>query len=399
MYTAEDLMIRARVSLLDRFSFFGHLAMNLNLKEDNNLPTAYTNGKVIGYNKEFIEKLAKENESFISFVVAHEVLHVVYDHMDISRRNGRHPRGWNIAADYVINLILKENSFTIPSIALCDDRFKDMNTEEVYEILKDEAKERQKNKQDGDQQGEAAFWDDSEDSFDDHSMWGTDENGEGMSKEEAEALQEKWKSSVENAAKMAGDKLTGSLKRMIDNLLNPKINWKNVLRNCFTDETKGDYSWNRPNKRFFGQGVVLPSIEKTTCLEIAVAVDVSGSTYNDIPAFLSELKGIANMFDSYKIHISQFDTEVKEEAILTNDGEFDSYLTRIISGGGTDFICWWDWFQTNDKVKNAKAVVFFTDGYPCSEWISGPAPKNLFWLIKGSEMVPPVGTPLYYDKM
>ena len=74
----EEKIITARVSLLLKKPFFGNMAARLILKEVSDIPTAATDGKHLYYNKDFINKL---NVKQTEFLLAHEVLHVAFEHM------------------------------------------------------------------------------------------------------------------------------------------------------------------------------------------------------------------------------------------------------------------------------------------------------------------------------
>ena len=130
---ARERLVTARISLLMKHSFFGNLATRLQLiNADEWCPTAATDGKYFYYNSRFIMML-KQPE--VVFLVAHEVLHVVYDHMD--RRGDRDPQLWNIADDYCVNADLKKHRVgefitTVP--CLYDHKYADMPAEEVYDI-------------------------------------------------------------------------------------------------------------------------------------------------------------------------------------------------------------------------------------------------------------------------
>ena len=93
-----NLFSKARSRLLLDNPFFGTLALKLIPKEDPRFPTGYTNGKVLGYNPKWFEKLS--NQQQVGFI-AHEIMHIVYMHM--TRREQRHAKKWNVAGDYVIN--------------------------------------------------------------------------------------------------------------------------------------------------------------------------------------------------------------------------------------------------------------------------------------------------------
>ena len=74
-----DKIIVARVGLLLRHPFFGNMATRLKIEEASDwLPTAATDGRTIFFNREFFTPLTTKQ---IEFVIAHEILHNVFDHM------------------------------------------------------------------------------------------------------------------------------------------------------------------------------------------------------------------------------------------------------------------------------------------------------------------------------
>jgi predicted metal-dependent peptidase len=164
----EDKIVRSRVQLLLNHPFYGNLATRLKIVNGSGwVPTAGTDGRHLYYNEEFFSKMTREE---IDFVVAHEVMHCVYDHM--SRRGSRDPRLWNCAGDYVINQELVDNRIgRLPTTVdgLYDTRFRNMFTEEIFEILKEEA--------------DNGKGDPNADSFDLHIDMSPDGDGEGAGKE------------------------------------------------------------------------------------------------------------------------------------------------------------------------------------------------------------------------
>ena len=101
----EDVLERiivARVGLLLRHPFFGNMATRLRIKAaDDWSPTAAVDGRNLYFNTQFFN--AMDNKE-IEFVIAHEILHCVFDHL--TRRDDRDPQIYNIAADYIVNNLL-----------------------------------------------------------------------------------------------------------------------------------------------------------------------------------------------------------------------------------------------------------------------------------------------------
>ena len=95
----REKLVTARIALLLKAPFFGNLATRLQLiNADDWCPTAATDGRKFYYNSEFLKKMPAKQ---LEFLMGHEVLHCVYDHM--GRRGERDPQLWNIADDYCVN--------------------------------------------------------------------------------------------------------------------------------------------------------------------------------------------------------------------------------------------------------------------------------------------------------
>lgn len=380
--------------------FFGHLVMNLKLVEtncdQNKLSTAATDGKHIWFNTEFVQKIYKSKSEHVSFLLAHEVMHCVLNHF--TRRNGREPKKWNYAADYVINAMLLESGFTlIPSDSdktkygcLYDKKYDGMTTEQVYNLLD---KEEKKN---SDAHSDKCTLD-SHPGDEDYPA--EDQTGK-QSEAEAQEIDDKWKDVLVKAAASAGaDNIPAGIKRLLDSFIAPKIKWHEVLRKCISEYTKADYTWMRPNRRHFSSGIILPSMNKQEKINIAVAVDTSGSiSSDDINAFMSEIKGIVSMYDEYEVNAAYFDTCVHNPSTFSDEAGFENFVNSIAGGGGTNFESWWHHSNDNGWLTKANAVVFFTDGYPGGSWIPTNVHHNqIFWVVKGSTNRAPVGTTLFYD--
>ena len=129
----RERIVQSRVRLLLKHPFFGNLATRLKLKNaDDWCPTAATDGIHLFYNREFITPLTSDE---LDFLIGHEVMHCVYDHME--RREGRDPQIWNMATDYVINgQLVREGLGKMPKEGLHDIKYYEKNSDEVYTHLK-----------------------------------------------------------------------------------------------------------------------------------------------------------------------------------------------------------------------------------------------------------------------
>jgi predicted metal-dependent peptidase len=379
-----EQITQARISLLLRQPFWGTLATRLILKDVTDegwCPTAATDGRYFYYSREFMSKL---NKAETVFLVAHEVEHCVYDHM--SRRGSRNAKMWNAAADFVINYELHEHNIgklpdpkTSGVQACFDAKYKGMFAEEVYELLKNDPTQTYPE-------------------FDIHLEPG-DGKGEPMSEEERRILGDEIRNAVLQAAKAAGAGNTpAGVKRMLKDLTEPQMDWREVLNMQIQSMIKNDYTWSRCSRKTQAMGIYLPGTKEDVRVEAAVSIDCSGSMSEEmLRDLLSEVKGIMEQFSDFKLRVWCFDTRVYNEQSFTPDNldEIDEY--DIKGGGGTDFMCNWDYMKANDI--QPERFIMMTDGYPCGSWGDELYCDTLF-LIHGDarrQLVAPFGMTAWYE--
>jgi len=347
-----DIMKRiskAKTSLILESPFFGRVACELPVILDETIPTACTNGKEIRYNPKFVDELDDEE---LKFLVAHECAHPMLEHN--FRRGERNPRTWNKAADYVINkLLVDEKIGRMPKMGLLSDDIYNAGhgtSEGIYNILPH------------DPEGKGGFGGEGDPLDDCQDAQGTPAE---KSQQEAE-----WKVKVAQAAqaaKMMG-KMTASLERLVTGILQPKVNWRDVLHK-FVEKCKDDQrSYARPNRRFISQGLYMPSVTGERLGEIAIAVDCSGSITNElINQFASEIRTIHEDGRPSLIHVMYFDHAISH---YEKYGREDTLDIKPHGGGGTRFSPVFKYMQEHDI--NPVACIFLTD-LQCDDF--GDAPE------------------------
>lgn len=388
----REKLISARVGLLLKASFFGNLATRLKLiNADEWCPTAATDGRNFYYNTRFIEMLRPKE---IEFLFGHEVLHCVYDHF--GRRGDRDPQLWNIANDYCVNgdLVKHNVGEKITSVpCLYDRKYDGMSSEEVYDQLYENAEKIDIGKLldqmidehlDGDGEGDG------------------DEEGSGrprLSAEEKQAIKDEIKEAMLAAAATvdgAGN-LPAGVKRLIQQLTEPQMNWRELLRMNLESTIKADYTWMRASRKGWHMDAVMPGQKPDEMIDIAVMLDASGSISETmLKDFLSEIQGIMDSFPSYKIHVVTFDTDCYNPAQYDSDN-LDSMIDyEVKGGGGTDFDCIFTYLKAEEITP--RRLIVFTDGYPFGSW--GDAEYcDTTWILHGTTtIVPPWGTHAYYDE-
>ena len=395
-HDAREKLVTARIGLLLRHSFFGNLATRMQLiNADLWCSTAATDGLKFYYNSRFIMMLKPKE---VEFLVGHEVLHVVYDHM--GRRGNRDPEIWNIADDYAVNADLKRHKVgefikTVP--CLYETKYDGKAAEEIYDDL---MKNVQKISIDDlvDQM--------IDDHMDDEGDGDGDQDGEGnkkgkrpsMSPEERERVRQEVKQAIINAASSAeAGSLPLGVERLIKQHTNPVMPWRELIQTNLTSAIRTDYSWMRPSRRGWHMDAIMPGMNPGEEIDVVVAIDMSGSISNkQAQQFLGEIGGMMNSFDGYKVHVFCFDTETYNPKDFSSENMdlIDEY--EPMGGGGTDFDCIFTYLKDIGNVP--KRLIVFTDGYPFGSW--GDADYcDTTWVIHGDKNPnPPFGTYAIYDE-
>ena len=393
-YQARERLITARIGLLLKQSFFGNLATRLQLvNADAWCSTAATDGLKLYYNSRFIMKLRTRE---VEFLVAHEVLHIAYDHF--GRIDHRDPELWNIANDYCVNSDLKRHrvgEFITTVDCLYDAKYDGMSSEEVYDDLLKNAKNISIDDL-LDKMLDDHLDGDGDDGEDDDG----DKEGKGrpkMSQSERDQIRQEVKQAILNAAQQAeAGTLPKGVERMIKQMIDPIMPWRELLQTNLTSAIRNDYSWMRPSRRSWHLDAVLPGMTPGEEIDVTVMIDMSGSISNaQGTAFLSEVAGMMESFSGYQIHVACFDTRVYNPQDFNSENleTIDSY--ELAGGGGTDFDCIFEYLKENAIVP--KRLVVFTDMYPCGSF-GDPDYCDTVWISQGHpDPNPPFGTVAIYD--
>jgi predicted metal-dependent peptidase len=390
-----EKLTTARVGLLLKHPFFGNLATRLKLIDGSEwCSTLATDGRHFYYNNAFVDALTPKQAEF---GFAHEVLHNVFDHM--GRRNERDPQLSNIAADFAANQILKDEHIgEVPDFIKIfqDDKYRGKSYEEIYDDLYDKAE-----KIDISQLGEL---------LDEH-LDGEGDDGEGdedgdgnkkgkgrpkLTAEEKKQIRDEIKEAMISAAQAAGaGRVPSGIQRMIKDLTEPKMDWRQLLRMQIQSIIKSNFSFSRPNRKSQHSGAVLPGLMNEETIDVSCAIDMSGSISDkQAQDFLSEVKGIMDEYQDFKLDIWCFDTEVYNYAKFTSDNADEIMEYEVKGGGGTDFDANYN-FMKEEGIE-PKKFIMFTDGYPCGSWGDENYCDSLF-IIHGSEtIIPPFGNVAYY---
>lgn len=341
-------MARAIARTVLDHPFFASLLLGMRLREDTSTRTACTNGKEIRFNPAFIDSLQVDQ---VVFVLAHLVMHVAHHHP--LRRSNRDLGKFNKAGDFAINGILKDAGLSMLPGALYKKEFEHLSAEQIYERLPVSASagpgasEEGDNNQDDDPGGCGGFED------------ARNEEGASLSKAEKQREEAKVAIAIQKAAQIAKaqGKLPGSLARLVDELVNPILQWQEILRTFIDHTARNDYSWIHPNRRHIAGGIYLPSFRSNGLKPLVLAVDTSGSIgQNDLNQFQAELNDILQSFPA-TVHIVYCDSQISGTHTITSD-EYPVEL-KPVGFGGTDLRPPFDWAIKN--VPDAGCIIYLTD--------------------------------------
>lgn len=371
---------RAKSSLIVHHPFFATLLLGMPMREDPETATMATDGEEILFNPAWAGKLTHEETVF---VLAHETLHCVFDHM--GRRGSRTPNRWNQAADYIINALLTEEKIgKMPKGGLHNPALVKSGggtAEGVYKLLPESSEKNGAGKPGGamDQVNDAG------------SKNGKQPTDAAATKAASAALKVRV-IQAKNAAKMQG-KLSVGLERLIDDLTESRVDWRDALRKFLSERAKIEPNWSRPKRRLLSEELYLPSLGGEKMGRIIIPVDCSGSVDKALlTTFASEINSIRTDVAPSQVEVIYFDSEVLGDPQVFSPEEKLELHPR--GGGGTAFSPVFDFInkRISESGEDPACVIFLTD-LVCNDF--GPRPYYpVIWCVpdgkleKGFDKVP-----------
>jgi predicted metal-dependent peptidase len=388
----ERKLQKAKISLMrdPKFALLSGVLMVGRTSVDDNVPTACTNGRDEKYGRKFIKELREQE---LNFLVAHEASHKMYRHLTTWKKlHDENSALANQACDYVINLMLKdmdpeERTIAMPKyktgvyqgkpMGLIDERFRGMNAKQIFDILKEE---------DDGEGGEGGG--DGEGGFDEHDWGGAKDLSDEEKKQLERDIDQAIRQGVMARQKIAG-KGAGGIDRELQDLLEPKVDWREVLREFVkaTCRAKDTSSWRKPNRRFLGTGTYMPSMIGEKVGHLVIAIDTSGSIGQDeLSDFLSEVKGIAEEVNPSQVDLIYWDSEVAgHEEYTENDVASIISSTKPKGGGGTSPSCVSEYLK--DKKIEPECIIMLTDGYVGDDWGKDWTAQVLWCIVGGNDVI------------
>ncbi|QUN31842.1 hypothetical protein KB879_36565 (plasmid) [Cupriavidus sp. KK10] len=373
----RDRISKQRSQLVLSQPFFGALLMRLQLVEDPSCKTFWVDGVSLGYNPAFAANLS---DLELRGCLAHEVLHPANGHC--WRRGVRDPDRWNRACDYAINPLVLSAGLQLPAGALIDGRFLGKSAEEIYAMLRQEAADKPKQEpQAQSQQSPQQQASDGQASGKDPSANADDKGGQRnhagngalqaspdftpgevrqQPQDQQQTLANEWKVATMQAAKAAAmrGKLPGDLSAMVDSATRPSVDWRSVLHRFASEQTRNDYSWSLPNRRYTHMGLYLPALHDQSVRDAVFVRDSSGSVFDTTQRqFGAEIEAVFTTLQPRRLFVLDCDTRVAQVQCFERGQAIE--LGPVQGGGGTSFVAPFAWLE--EQGVHPAFLVYLTD--------------------------------------
>lgn len=398
--TAERKLQRVKISLMrdDRFVYWRGIMMVGKTELVEDFPTAYTDGYNEGYGRQFVES---QNDKQLAFGILHENLHKIGRDLSVWRKLFEDDKQLaNMACDYRINLLLVDmdplgNTLQFPTnpdgsrMGLLDERFRDMDVPAIFRLLKQEK-----------QDGTGAFGSGGDgtkmgNAMDEHD-W---EAGDGTPAEQqdmqAKEIDQALRQGEMEHRKVNGNK-AGNVERFMSEMLKPKINWKEALADFVRSACAGKdkSTWRRPNRRYLGMDIIMPSLISERVGHLVYGPDMSGSVGGkETTAMVTELVQLAKEMRPDKLDVLYWDSAVaRHEEYDESNIDLLASSTKPMGGGGTSPACVKRYME--EKRIEPECVIMLTDGYVDS-WPEFNCPT--LWLITTKGKTAPTGISVYLN--
>lgn len=335
--------------------FFGTLALFADFRVNDDVPTAATDGRVLWFNPAFVEK---QDPSQLCGLVAHELLHAALQH--VHRRRERDATLWNIAADIVVNgMIRSDTTYHLPEGGVEDALLAHLSVEEIYEQLNTGKKKVPK----------IGLLD---------LMSSTNGPGGSLDVAQTEQLQRHWRAALKQAGAVARRINKGCGKngldgvRDFDGAMNPSLSWREILWQFMVATP---YDFGGFDRRFIHRKLYLEDIVGES-VQVAISIDTSGSIGSaELGAFIGEIQGILDAYPQIRGTLFFADADLYGP----HDFSADAPMPEARGGGGTSFVPFFDWVRQQELNGNYPLCIYFTDGF--GSFPPAPPESPVLWVV------------------
>jgi len=378
--SVESKITKAKTRLMVKHPYFGLLASRLKTEPSDEVEAFLSDGKVLQYNPDYF---SEESIETIEFALANSVMHHVLAHEN--RKLSRQGWLWQLATDYAINNMLKENGFKLPARVHYDERFEGMYAEAIYAQLKDEIKNEDYNDDESNEQG---FNEQNKNRIKEQEpppdqQKKRDDNLPLPPQELEPEVEEAWARAMKEALEKAQNqgREPGGIERFFTITSDTSVDWRSELYQAINRHLKTDYTFAKPNKKMIARGVYLPSMESDR-LTVTVAIDSSGSVDEALLGlFMSELEALLMSFPNAEVDLLICDAKIQGVYQFVS-GEILDFTLK--GGGGTDFRPVFDYIES--ELSDTSLLIYFTDAegtFPDDEPI-----YDTLWVLPEEKKVP-----------
>jgi predicted metal-dependent peptidase len=381
----QKILNKLKISLMSKPNtvFYTTILFSLITKLTDQVPRAGVDSKYLYINPLWFDTLEKNERIGL---LCHEVLHIALGHL--TRLGNREHELWNKAGDIVINLMLIANGYVLSKEGIIEHKYADMTTEQVYDALVKEQEDTEQTEEYNSDNYDIIYPKDSTGNSNKdiqtsaHSMIEVDK--------QVKDLLSRAMIAVESSGDSVGS-LPGNLQREIQNQLNPKLPWNVILQNYMSSFVKNDYSWKKPNRRYFPD-YYLPSMYSEAICDLTIIADLSGSVDQQACSQLAcEIQTIKEILKPNKITFRTFDTKLYPAQDITESTDIMDDL-EFRGGGGTSIYPVLDYIEK----ERPEVTLIFTDGYFWSTDHKIDTP--VIWLIHDNpQFTYKFGTIIHYE--
>jgi len=366
----------ARTRLILEKPFIGALVMHLPLMpaDPGWCATIATDARAIYFNPAYIAGL---DLAQTQFVLAHEALHCALGHF--ARRSHRTVHRWDMAADHAVNLLLIDDGLKAAPGALVHAGFRGLSAEEIYPLIPPDSTESTLDRHIFDALGAL-----SSEMKEGGARAGRAPSLRELNTSAREELAREWQSRMAAAAQQArqAGRMGESWLRAFDELLQPRLPWRQLLARFMMSVARDDYSFQRLARR---EGdALLPRLASGE-VNLVIALDTSGSIRSDeFAQFAAEVDALKGQIRA-RVTLHACDERLDPRGPWIYQAWEPLMLPKQIGGGGgTSFAPVFDWIAAAEL--RPDLMLYFTDAeghFPAT------APDYpVIWLVKGRGKVP-----------
>lgn len=359
----ETLVRNASLRIINKkhSAFIGSIIYQIDFKEKLDIGTIQldTSNLTVNINTDWFRELSTEERAG---ALTHQILHLALMHAQ--RQGKRDPERYQNACDQVVNNLLQDMGYTLPSDVEVETKYRNMSVEAVYKYMEEHELDPNNNN-----------------SLGNDLLPPTDQNGSNTGSSTPQSQKNKLASLI-NSANTLEQATTGysmgkdhdEFKSLFNIIKNGTLDWKSILWEYVNEITQGEYSWRNFSRRHLPMDLYYPTNQDENTIErAAIALDVSGSVSEDeIEYLLTEMKAIQSNINCEELEVITFNTDIVDKFTVRNSDDFSEVELRI--SGGTDLYPVFEYY----KEKHPKFLIVFSD-LEC-EPIEKETPFPVIWI-------------------